>query len=178
MARKYEVKEEIMTEEQLQEMARKVSDAAVNALLKHKNFNSRNTKVRREGDKTHIYLHDNRIATHHADGSITGTAAGWESRTTNERLNALSDAVGGGRFHMVKHRLHHNGKPISPNDEVTLRKPMNEETMDPVTEGIKNVLEGNLEQMRQNFNQALAQKAVEKIEEKKLEISSNYFGNE
>lgn len=51
-----------------------------------------------------------------------------------------------------------------------------EETMDPVTEGIKNVLDGNLEQMRQNFNQALAQKAVEKIEEKKLEIASNYFG--
>lgn len=53
---------------------------------------------------------------------------------------------------------------------------LKEETMDPIRSGIQNVLEGNLEQMRQNFNQALAQKAVEKLEEKKLEIASNYFG--
>lgn len=165
-----------LTEEMLDEMARKVSDAAVAALLNHKKFNSRNTKVRREGDKTHMYLHNNRIATHHADGTVTGTAAGWESRTTNERLNAISDKTGGGRFHMVKHRLHHDGKPISPNDEVTLRKGLKEETMDPITNGIENVVDGDLEAMRQNFQQALAQKAVEKLEEKKLEIASMYFG--
>jgi hypothetical protein len=51
-----------------------------------------------------------------------------------------------------------------------------EETMNPITAGIKNIQEGNLEEMRQKFNQALAQKAVEKLEEKKLEIASNYFG--
>lgn len=167
-----------LTEEMLDEMARKVSDAAVKAMLNRraKRF-GRNTEVRNDSKGTHLYLHNNRVATHHPDGSVTGTAAGWESRTTNERLNAVSDAVGGGgRWHMKKHRLHYNDKPISPNDEVTLRKGMNEETMDPVTEGIRNVLDGNLEQMRQNFNQALAQKAVEKIEEKKLEIASNYFG--
>lgn len=166
-----------LTEEMLDEMARKVSDAAVRGLLNRKaGKHGRNTEVRNDSKGTHIYLHNSRVATHHPDGSITGTAAGWESRTTNERLNAVADAVGGGRWHMKKHRLHYNDKPVSPNDEITLRRGMNEETMDPVTEGIKNVLDGNLEQMRQNFNQALAQKAVEKIEEKKLEIASNYFG--
>lgn len=48
--------------------------------------------------------------------------------------------------------------------------------MNPIKEAIVNIQEGNLEQMRQNFTTALAQKAVEKLEEKKLEIASNYFG--
>lgn len=48
--------------------------------------------------------------------------------------------------------------------------------MNTIKEAIKNIQEGKLEEMRQNFSAALSQKAVEKLEEKKLEIASNYFG--
>lgn len=41
---------------------------------------------------------------------------------------------------------------------------------------VENLQDGKLEEMRQNFNSALAQKAVKKLEEKKLEIASDYFG--
>ncbi len=51
-----------------------------------------------------------------------------------------------------------------------------EETMNPITTGIKNIQEGNLERMRQNFNDALSRKAAEALQEKKLEVATNYFG--
>lgn len=53
---------------------------------------------------------------------------------------------------------------------------IHEENMNTIKEAIKNIQEGKLEEMRQNFSAALSQKAVEKLEEKKLEIASNYFG--
>jgi hypothetical protein len=50
------------------------------------------------------------------------------------------------------------------------------EEMNPITAGIKNIQEGNLEKMRQNFNDALSRKAAEALQEKKLEVATNYFG--
>lgn len=43
-------------------------------------------------------------------------------------------------------------------------------------EAIGNIIEGNLDAMRQNFSSALSTKAVEKLEERKIEIARNYFG--
>lgn len=40
---------------------------------------------------------------------------------------------------------------------------------------LNNILEGNLDEMRQNFSSALTTKAVEKLEERKIEIAKNYF---
>lgn len=48
--------------------------------------------------------------------------------------------------------------------------------MNPIKEAIVDIQENNLEQMRQNFSTALSRKAVEKLEERKLEIASAYFG--
>jgi hypothetical protein len=56
------------------------------------------------------------------------------------------------------------------------KNPFKEETMNPITAGIKNIQEGNLERMRQNFNDALSRKAAEALQEKKLEVATNYFG--
>jgi ketol-acid reductoisomerase len=56
------------------------------------------------------------------------------------------------------------------------KKTVKEESMDPITEAIKSIREGKLDEMRNHFNKALAQKAVEKLEEKKLEMASAYFG--
>lgn len=161
-------------EQALNEMARKVTDQMVRAFLNREDKKNKNTRVahdKKSGD-THMYLHNNRIGTHHADGSITVNHAGYNTKTTRERTSGIAQAVGAGKFHSKKYELHHNGKPVDSRADIKLR----EETMDPIRSGIQNVLEGNLEQMRQNFNQALAQKAVEKLEEKKLEIASNYFG--
>jgi hypothetical protein len=45
-----------------------------------------------------------------------------------------------------------------------------------VKQAIDNILENDLDTMRQNFSQALTTKAVEKLEERKVEIAKNYFG--
>lgn len=45
-----------------------------------------------------------------------------------------------------------------------------------IQEAIKNIREKKLEQMKENFNAAITSKAVEKLEEKKIEIAKNYFG--
>jgi hypothetical protein len=45
-----------------------------------------------------------------------------------------------------------------------------------VSEAIKNLLENNLEEMRNNFNNVLSTKAVGKLDEKKIELAQNYFG--
>jgi hypothetical protein len=47
-----------------------------------------------------------------------------------------------------------------------------------VKNAIDNILENNLEAMRQNFSSAITTKAVEKLEERKVEIAKNYFGHE
>lgn len=45
-----------------------------------------------------------------------------------------------------------------------------------IKNALYNILEGNLDEMRQNFSSALTTKAVEKLEERKIEIAKNYFG--
>lgn len=45
-----------------------------------------------------------------------------------------------------------------------------------VEKAIVNILEGNLEEMRQNFSVALTEKASMKLDEKKVEIGQKYFG--
>jgi len=56
------------------------------------------------------------------------------------------------------------------------KNPFKEETMNPIQAGIKDIQEGNLEQMRAKFNDELSRKAAEALQEKKLEVASNYFG--
>lgn len=45
-----------------------------------------------------------------------------------------------------------------------------------IKQAINNILENNLDAMRQNFSAAITTKAVEKLEERKIEIAKNYFG--
>jgi hypothetical protein len=52
------------------------------------------------------------------------------------------------------------------------------EKEDMVAEAINNILEGNLEQMRQNLYDVLQETAIEKLEERKKEIASNYFAQD
>lgn len=45
-----------------------------------------------------------------------------------------------------------------------------------VKKAFKNIMENNLDKMRENFNSALNSKAVQKLEEKKQSIAKSYFG--
>ena len=45
-----------------------------------------------------------------------------------------------------------------------------------VNKALNNILEGKLDEMRTNFSTTLSTKAVEKLEERKIEIAKNYFG--
>lgn len=45
-----------------------------------------------------------------------------------------------------------------------------------VNKALDSILEGKLDEMRTEFSNALSTKAVEKLEERKIEIAKNYFG--
>ena len=45
-----------------------------------------------------------------------------------------------------------------------------------IKEAIQNILDKNLDEMKQNFQAALIEKAVIQLEEKKIQIAQGYFG--
>ena len=45
-----------------------------------------------------------------------------------------------------------------------------------VNKALDSILAGKLDEMRTNFSNALSTKAVEKLEERKIDIAKNYFG--
>ncbi len=45
-----------------------------------------------------------------------------------------------------------------------------------VNKALENILEGNLDAMRTHLSNTLATKAVEKLEERKIDIAQSYFG--
>lgn len=64
--------------------------------IKHgKNFKRNNTEVvhtscKDLGDQTHVYLHNNKIATiNHSSKNLVLSSCGWHTPTTKSRLNAI-----------------------------------------------------------------------------------------
>ena len=49
------------------------------------------------------------------------------------------------------------------------------DTKDLINEALDYILEENLVEMKENLKQALQEKAMEKLEERKKEIAANYF---
>ena len=45
-----------------------------------------------------------------------------------------------------------------------------------IREAIQNILEQDLDLMRENLKVAITEKAVQSLEEKKVQIAENYFG--
>jgi len=45
-----------------------------------------------------------------------------------------------------------------------------------VREAIHSIAENKLKEMKENFKKALAQKAAEKLEEMKVDMATNFFG--
>jgi hypothetical protein len=45
-----------------------------------------------------------------------------------------------------------------------------------IQKAIANITEKKLDEMKQNLNAALTEKAIEKLEERKIDIAQSYFG--
>jgi hypothetical protein len=83
---------------------RKITKEAVERFINGGNiFKSDNTRVDCSSHTNHMYLHDNLIAVNdHISGRIRVSLAGWNTKTTRERLNGIP----GVSVHTV------NGSPI------------------------------------------------------------------
>jgi len=68
---------------------RKITRDSVNAFLNRQTFKRQNMEVTSFDDSFYLKLHGNTIAVLHGDGTLMITDAGWESKTTKERLNGL-----------------------------------------------------------------------------------------
>jgi hypothetical protein len=69
---------------------RKITEQAITNFYNQKQFNKSNTKVVVKQDCVELRLHDNLIAVKDNKG-VKITDAGWDTRTTFERLNGLQD---------------------------------------------------------------------------------------
>ena len=75
-------------------------------------MHSGNMSVETFNGVTNLRLHGNSIACKDAAGVISITNAGWNSRTTNDRLNGLLHYLPGqGRVHCKDFSAHFNGAP-------------------------------------------------------------------
>lgn len=51
------------------------------------------------------------------------------------------------------------------------------ETKTNIKEAINSMIQGNLDAMRNQLSEALSKKAVTQLDERKIDIAKNYFGN-
>lgn len=82
---------------------RKITKEIVAAFMNHECKRIGNSKTGGE----FLYLHDNIIACHEPDGTISITTAGWNTPTTRERLNGLP----GVRVNVRRGQLYLNDRP-------------------------------------------------------------------
>lgn len=68
---------------------RKITEKSVRNFLDGVPFKKGNMEVCREGSIYYLKLHGNKIAAKTTNGDVWISNAGWFSRTTKERLNAL-----------------------------------------------------------------------------------------
>lgn len=98
---------------------RKASSAIVKAFMAKKKAKAgKNSHT----DGQALYLHGNKIAHHGEDGSVHATLAGWPTVTTRERLNSLSNAVGGQKFYQKKGKHYYGDKEIDSKETVKLKE--------------------------------------------------------
>jgi hypothetical protein len=70
-------------------MSKKITQESVSAFLDCRPFKKSNMEVVREGTIYYLKLFGNKIAAIEADGRLWISDAGWDTRTTKERLNEL-----------------------------------------------------------------------------------------
>lgn len=93
---------------------RKITEQALNAFVEGRNFKKANMEVAVVGDNVYMYLHQNCIAKRDGE-TVQISNAGWESPTTKERLNALTDYYGEFKIYQ-KNYVWYWGMEVFPND--------------------------------------------------------------
>ncbi len=68
---------------------RKITIDSANAFLNRQTFKRQNMSVTTSNGNFYLRLHNNIIASLSPNGDLHITNAGWESKTTKERLNGL-----------------------------------------------------------------------------------------
>ena len=68
---------------------RQITQNAINAFQNRVPFNQANTTVLVVGQTVELRLHGNLIASRDSAGTLRVSSAGWETKTTKERLNGL-----------------------------------------------------------------------------------------
>jgi hypothetical protein len=87
---------------------RKVTERIKKAFENGKSLKIGNTRT----DGESVFLHDNEIIRRDTSGLVFATLAGWNTRTTRERVNGIL----GMNFHQVGFEPCLDGQPISPTD--------------------------------------------------------------
>ena len=87
---------------------RKITEQAIDAFLKGKNFKSGNTEVDSKHGGVEYFLHGNLIA-FKSNGIIEVSLAGWNTPTTRERLNGIP----GVNIYTRRGQAYLNGNPIN-----------------------------------------------------------------
>lgn len=106
--------------------ARKIASGAAEAFLQRKKHNGADGRTKVEVDEqgaAHYSYRGNRIATHHPDGKITATMAGWPTTTTRSHLNHISQAVHGrSMFGQKKGGQYYGDQEIGAKDVITMKE--------------------------------------------------------
>ena len=87
---------------------RKVTEQIKNAFCQGLSLTVGNTKT----DGTSVFLHGNEIVRRDPSGLVLATLAGWNTRTTMERINGIT----GMNFHQVGFVACLDGEPICEDD--------------------------------------------------------------
>jgi hypothetical protein len=72
-------------------MGKKITTDSINKFLNRVPFKRDNTEVVLEGTICYLKLFGNKIAALEPNGKMWVSTAGWHTKTTKERLNALPD---------------------------------------------------------------------------------------
>lgn len=99
---------------------RKVTQTITRAFLNREKATLSNTYT----DGNTLYLHNNAIARHNSDGTLSISMAGWPTPTTRERLNALPNVS----VTQKNFTQYLNGREWNDNDRMTNIKEWDEQT--------------------------------------------------
>jgi len=92
---------------------RKVTENATMAFLANETFKQGNTEVILEDGNASLYLHGNKIA-ENSERCVYISDAGWQTRTTKERLNGILETIGAEKIYQKGGIWYHEDVEFAP----------------------------------------------------------------
>ena len=97
---------------------RKVTNLAVKAFVNKKPFKLSNTSIFiNENGTVFMSLHNNKIAMLNTEGQLFISNAGWNTRTTSERLNGILSYYKKNKVYIKDYIMYYNDKNTYLNDK-------------------------------------------------------------